>query len=280
MFIVSYGSNLIFMFTLYLNCNFFTDFIKWLVAEERNTKCRFIRPRGRFKRTSYTGIDYTCSQNRHFQSPRLRSSKTEDSEKTRYHCTAQILVKEFKDHVEALYFKRHYKHDSFFNSPKLIIRRKKTRVEKKIDNIANVCETALSPTDNQYSSESDGIDVTDTSFSNSRDLYMDSLIKQLSTIHSKLLSKTSIGIHNALKISDSLKTVEQLLDNDIVPNNIKPFCKVKESDKNCKLREKKSWTLKKKKISSEEKQSNNINVSINEIFVSTSSANDHNYDKI
>lgn len=143
-----------------------------------------------------------------------------------------------------------------------------------------MCETALSLTVNQYSLESDGIDVTDTSLSNSRDLYIESLIKQLNTIHSKLLSKTSMNIHNALKISDSLKTVEQLLDNDIVSNNIKPSSKVKESDKNCKFQQKRLCAIKKKQKSSEEKQSNDINISVNEIFVSTSSANDHNYDKI
>lgn len=250
------------------------------MAEEKNTKCKYIRPRGRFKRLLYTGIDYTCSQNRHFfsKSSKQRSSEAENSENIRHHCTAQIFVKEFDDHVEVLYFKRHYKHDFFFYNPKLLIRRKKTRRTEK--NVEKPCvyETAFTLSDDQCFSES--VDVTDTSLNGPSDLCIESLMKQVDSIQSKLLLRTSIDLNVALKISQSLHIVEQLLNDDTISNNIMslhPETKSDHKDQNIQVKKLHSINTKQKFLA--ERQCNILNISTNEMFVSTNPANDHDYDR-
>ncbi|XP_035205256.1 uncharacterized protein LOC118180242 isoform X1 [Stegodyphus dumicola] len=89
------------------------DFYSWLSDEERKTKTHFVVDSSGQKHKNYTRTLFCCNRSGTYKAKGKgeRQLKAQGTSKTGFSCTATVILKDFGNRFEAVYFKEHYKHE-------------------------------------------------------------------------------------------------------------------------------------------------------------------------
>lgn len=137
------------------------------------------------------------------------------------------------------------------------------------------------------SSQPNNTNIENTSINKSNNLSTHTLLEQLDTIRSMIVSKTTLDWTIA-QLSHTFKNAQKLLEIDITQNNTKPASYNRKEPANKHIIQqkrffstKKESKTKKQKLQkpSKEEQFNITNNLLNELFISSNPSNDHNYTK-